>query len=53
MSKKKEKPFEAAILGFQSITRLLIFILAAVIIILLGRLSYKFGYNVFYEQPVA
>ena len=29
------------------------FLWSSVIIILLGRLSYKFGYNVFYEQPVA
>lgn len=53
MGKKKEKNYDAAVRGFQSIINILIFILVAVVIVLLGRLSYRFGYNVFYEQPVA
>lgn len=53
MGNKKEKNYEATVMGFQSIINLLIFILVSVVIILFGRLSYNFGYNVFYEQPLA
>ncbi len=55
MSEKKntELWYRIVLVGFQSIVRFLVYILAGVILILLGKNAYTIGYQVVNTAPVA
>lgn len=51
--KKSDAGYRAALTGAKGIVRLLIYVCVAFMIILAGKNSYSFGYNVFCQKPVA
>lgn len=55
MADKKNNDFgyRVALVGFQGIIRILIYILVAVTLILLGKKAYTIGYQVVNTEPVA
>ncbi|HIS25776.1 MAG TPA: endolytic transglycosylase MltG [Candidatus Pullilachnospira intestinigallinarum] len=49
--KKKDRGYRAAVAGAKGIIKVLIYIVVILLIVLVGRMAYSFGYLVFDQRP--